>query len=206
MDYLKAIGHSSKQKEKVLNVNEIIDRLWCDKKAKFSTGYGEKFEAVFTQKDGFFYVVLSNDEEAIGFAAMKDEGEGRYSIVNDSSVHPHPGFAGIPGYGLVVKEKYRKRGFGAALLSLCIGVVQQDFKEKKENKQFEVLATDITRLGLGSYKNFGFQIKDGLQVTVGHYLQDDKIPEIVILQKKVPKLKRFIKRLGLGKKPSAESE
>jgi len=76
--------------------------------------------------------------------------------------------------------------------------VQRDCLEKSNTQSFKVLATDVTKLGLGCYHNFGFTIKEGLQVTAGYYTDPDHVPEIKILRKKASWLGRLKKRLGFG--------
>jgi ribosomal protein S18 acetylase RimI-like enzyme len=96
-----------------------------------------------------------------------------------------------------VKKKYRKRSVGAALLSLGIGIVQKDFRMKKESSQFVVVASDITHLGMGCYQNFGFQIKEGIRVSSGYYNDLDHVPEINILEKKATYWGRLKKRMRI---------
>ena len=124
-------------------------------------------------------------------------GEGTYSIVNDTEINPHPLFINTPGHGIEIIGKFRKRGLGAALLSLGIGIVQRDWRYNAEDKKFMVLASDITSLGMGCYQNFGFTIEEGMQVSTGYYTNLDTVPEINILDRKAPFSKRLKKRLRL---------
>lgn len=179
------------------SVDEIIDTLWHKRKATISTGH-ENLEVVLTRPGDFFDIVLSNAREPMGFITLKHEGKGRYSIVNDTKVNPHPTFANTPGHGIEVKKKYRKRGIGAALLSLGAGIAQRDYRTKKEEAQFEIIASDITGLGLGCYQNFGFQIKEGIRISQGYFNNPDRVPEINILKKKAAFFGRLKKRIRLG--------
>lgn len=196
MNYYEAIQYATKRNEKVTNLNELIDQLWTVGNTSISSGHKEKFIAVFTQIETFLDVTLSCELEPVGFISIKNEEDGIYSIVNDTSINPHPAFTNITGHGIEVKEKYRKRGIGAALLSLGLGVAQRHYKEKSTDRPFKVLATDITKLGIGCYQNFGFQIKEGMRITAGYYTDAELVPEIKILRKKISSIRRFINRMG----------
>lgn len=197
MSYLDAVEHASKEKEKVADTQGVIDTLWQEKKALLVNGYGESYEASFSRIEDHLDITLSQGNEPIGFIALKCEGGGRYSIVNNTRINPHPAITNTPGHGLAVREDFRKRGLGSALLSLGIGLAQKDFKEIKGTGRFEVLATDVTESGLGCYKNFGFKLLEGMTVTEGSYTDKDQVPGIIILRTKASFWGRLKKRLGL---------
>jgi len=183
-------------------VNEIIDTLWHKQKVMIPAGH-ESLEAVLTRPGNFFDIVLSNAREPMGFITLKHEGKGRYSIVNDTKVNPHPTFVNTPGHGIEVKKRYRKRGIGAALLSLGTGIAQRDYRTKKQEAQFEIIASDITGLGLGCYQNFGFKIREGIRISEGYFNNPNWVPEINILKKKAGFLRRLKKRIRLGAQKNA---
>lgn len=197
MSYLDAIEHASKNKERVPDTPGVIDTLWRDRKALLVNGYNETYEALFSRIEDHIDILLSQDQEPIGFITLKLVRDGTYSIVNNSKINPHPTITITPGHGLAIKEDFRKRGLGSALLSLAIGIAQRDHKEKESTAKFEVLATDITESGYGCYNNFGFQIMEGMKVTEGRYTDRDQVPEIKILRTKASFWVRFKKRLGI---------
>jgi len=176
------------------STEEIIKKLWSEQQVAFETDYEEEFEAVFTRPGGLFDVVLRNDREPVGFITLKNEREGLYSIVNDTAVNPHPTFANTPGHGIEVKKSYRKKGIGAALLSLGIGMVQQDYLAKDISAPFKVVATDISKLGLGCYRTFGFHIQEGLKVSSGEYSNLHAVPDVDIRSWKMPLPLRLLKK------------
>lgn len=176
----------------------LINTLWSEKKVVIETGYGEKFEAIFSRPHGFFDIVLSTPQEKVGFITLKHEKGGLYYIVNDTRLNPHPTFENNPGDGLEVKQKFRKRSIGAALLSLGIGVVQRDYKLMKEEEQFHVVASKMTYSGMGCYQNFGFHIDEGMWITSGTYYDLEHVPEIAIRKRKVSFWGRLKKRLRLS--------
>lgn len=180
------------------NTDEIIEKLWHEKKAFITTPDGEEFRGEFTNHAGFLDIVLSSESEPVGFITLKHEGKGTYSIVNDTKINPHPTFVNTPGHGLEVKKKYRKRSIGAALLSIGIGIAQRDFKTYWQDGIFKVVASDITHLGLGCYQHFGFQVRQGMLVSAGHYFNLECVPEINITKKKATRLTRLKKRLGFA--------
>ncbi|MBW2465969.1 MAG: GNAT family N-acetyltransferase [Deltaproteobacteria bacterium] len=175
--------------------SSVIDALWQERETTIPTNHDKQYKVVYSRPGNFFDIIISHDREPVGFITLKYEGEGTYSIVNDTQINPHPSFINTPGHGIEVKEKFRKRGFGAALLSLGIGIVQRDWQVNKKGGIFKVVASDITKQGLGCYKNFGFTIKEGMQVSAGYYTNPDTVPEISILQRKVFFTKRLKKRL-----------
>lgn len=179
-------------------IEDIINTLWTEGRVELETGDCESMIAVYSRPADFFDIVLSIQEEPAGFITLKNENSGRYSIVNETKVNQHPGFVNTPGHGLEVKYKFRKKGLGAALLTLGIGIAQKDFQAKNEAVEFVVVAGDITGLGLGCYQNFGFQIKEGMQISSGYYYDSDKVPEINILKKRAGIFQRLKKRLRLG--------
>jgi ribosomal protein S18 acetylase RimI-like enzyme len=197
MSYLAAVEHAMKEKEKVADTQGVIDILWQDKKAQLVNGFGERYEARFTRIGEYLDITLSQESIPVGFVTLISENDGKYSIVNDSNTSPHPAVTNTPGHGLAVREEFRKRGLGSALLSLGIGIAQKDFKEKGEVGEFKILATDVTESGLGCYKNFGFQIKEGMTVTEGYYLDKDHVPGIKILRGKASFWGRLKKRLSV---------
>lgn len=101
MDYRQAMQYASKQKEIVDNLHELIDRLWIEGRAILIAGHGEQFVAVFSQKGQLFDVTISCGKEAVGYISIKTEVDGIYSIVNDTSINPHPTFDNT-GHGLEV--------------------------------------------------------------------------------------------------------
>jgi ribosomal protein S18 acetylase RimI-like enzyme len=183
----------------MLPVAEIIQKLWTEQRVSFETDYEEEFKAVFSRPGDLFDVVLHQAREAVGFITLKNEKEGRYSIVNDLKINPHPSFDNTPGHGIEVKRKHRKKGIGGALLSLGIGMVQQDYKGKQPSAPFKVVATDITSLGLGCYRAFGFEIREGVKVSEGEYTNVHSVPELAIRSWKMPLLFRFIHKFRTNK-------
>lgn len=179
----------------MLPIAELIQELWTQQRVRFETDYEEEFEAVFSRPGGLFDIVLYQAGDAVGFITLKNEKPGRYSIVNDLKINPHLTFDNTPGHGIEVKRKHRKKGIGAALLSLGIGMVQQDFKLQQPSAPFKVVATDISRLGLGCYRTFGFDIREGIKVSEGEYSVIDTVPELDIRSWKMPLLFRVIRKL-----------
>jgi ribosomal protein S18 acetylase RimI-like enzyme len=178
----------------MLSTEEIIKKLWSKQHVAFETDYEEAFEAVFSRPGGLFDVIIRSGQEPVGFITLKNEKEGLYSIVNDSAVNPHPTFANTPGHGIEVKKQYRKKGIGAALLSLGIGMAQQDYLTKSTPAPFMVVATDITKLGLGCYRTFGFHIQEGIKVSTGEYTNLHAVPDLNIRSWKMPLPLRLIKK------------
>ena len=176
------------------STEEIIKKLWSDQQVVFETDYEEKFEAVFSRPGGLFDVIIRSGQEPVGFITLKNEREGLYSIVNDTVVNPHPTFVNTPGHGIEVKKPYRKKGIGAALLSLGIGMAQQDYLAKDISAPFKVVATDISKLGLGCYRTFGFHIQEGLTVSSGEYSNLHAVPDIDIRSWKMPLPLRLLKK------------
>ena len=179
----------------MLSTAEIIQKLWSEHQVGFETDYEEVFEALFSRPGGLFDVVLRNDREPVGFISLKNEKPGLYSIVNDTAVNPHPTFVNTPGHGIEVKKKYRKKGIGAALLSLGIGMVQQDYLAEQMSAPFKVVATDITKLGMGCYRTFGFKIMEGIKISSGEYTHLHTVPAVDIRSWKMPLPLRLIKKL-----------
>jgi ribosomal protein S18 acetylase RimI-like enzyme len=178
----------------MLSTEEIIKKLWSEQQVVFETDYEEEFKAVFSRPGGLFDVVIRSGHDPVGFITLKNEREGLYSIVNDTVVNPHPTFVNTPGHGIEVKKQYRKKGYGAALLSLGIGMAQQDYLTQNTPVPFKVVATDITKLGLGCYRTFGFHIQEGLKVSSGEYIDLHTVPDLNIRPWKMPLPLRFIKR------------
>jgi hypothetical protein len=174
--------------------SSVIDELLKERQATILTKHDKKYRIVYSRPGGFFDVVISHDGDPIGFITLKNVGEGTYSIVNDIKINPHPSFINTPGHGMEVKETFRKRGLGATLLSLGIGIVQRDWRINGKGKNFKVVASDITSQGFGCYQNFGFTIKEGMKVSTGYYTNPDTVPDINILSRKVPFSKRIKKR------------
>ncbi len=180
----------------MIPTNTIIEELWEEGEVVFETDYEELFRAEFSRPGGLFDVVLyGKSNDAIGFVTLKEEEEGLYSIVNDTAVNAHPDFVNTPGLGIEVKKKYRKKGIGAALLSLGIGIVQRHYGARQVDVPFRVVATDITKEGLGCYRTFGFEIIEGLTVSTGEYTELKTLPEVNIRSWKMPFLLRFMRRL-----------
>lgn len=177
--------------------DRVIRDLWKDGETAFTTTFGEKYTITFSRPADFLDIVLTGSSGPVGFITLKFEGEGTYSIVNDTEVNPHPTFINTPGHGVEVKTEYRKKGLGAALLSIGIGIAQQDWQAHDRGGIFQVVASDITNEGLGCYQNFGFTIKEGMRVSSGYYTASGKVPEINILPGRVSFLKRLKKRLRL---------
>jgi GNAT superfamily N-acetyltransferase len=178
------------------SVNELIETLWTEHSVLFETDYEEEFTVVLNRIQVFFDIVLYSKDckDAMGFLTLKNEKEGLYSIVNDTAVNPHPTFVNTPGHGIEVKKKYRRKGIGGALLSLGIGVVQRHYKTARPPAPFRVVATDISKLGLGCYRSFGFDIKEGFKVSMGEYTDLQEVPELGIRPWKMPFLLRFFRR------------
>lgn len=179
----------------MLSTEEIIKKLWSEQRVHFETDYEELFEAVFSRPGDLFDVEIRNSREPMGFITLKNEKPGLYSIVNDTAVNPHPAFVNTPGHGIEVRKKYRKKGIGAALLSLGIGMVQQHYVAEETSAPFKVVATDITKLGLGCYRTFGFKIMEGIKISSGEYTNLHKVPAVDIRPWKMPFLLRLIKKL-----------
>lgn len=197
MSYLAAVEHAAIQKEKIPDTEGAIETLWQDNKVLLTNGYGEKYEATFKRIEDYIDIILSHKEGPVGFITLKFEGGGKYSIVNDTKLNPHPTITKTPGHGIAVKEDFRKRGLGSALLSLGIGIAQKDFKSRNKPSTFEIWATDITESGFGCYNNFGFKIKEGMKVSEGVYSKEDGVPEIRFLRNKASLWGRLKKRLGI---------
>jgi ribosomal protein S18 acetylase RimI-like enzyme len=179
----------------MLSTAEIIQKLWSEQQVRFETDYEEVFDAVFSRPGGLFDVVLRTSRESVGFITLKNERPGLYSIVNDTAINPHPTFVNTPGHGIEVRKKYRKKGIGAALLSLGIGMVQQDYLARETTAPFKVVATDITKLGLGCYRTFGFKIMEGIKISSGEYTHLHTVPAVDIRSWKMPLPLRLIKKL-----------
>ncbi|NOX25028.1 MAG: GNAT family N-acetyltransferase [Deltaproteobacteria bacterium] len=175
----------------------IIDQLWKRGEVVFLTNYGKKFQVVFSRPHGFFDLVIANKREAMGFITLKDEGRGKYSIVNDTAVNSHPSFVNTPGHGIEVKKKYRKRGIGGVLINLAVRMIEKDRQAGKKSKRFMIVASDITNQGLGCYQKFGFAIKEGMSVNAAYYVCPAELPDLNIL----PVQASFFKRLCLRLKP-----
>jgi GNAT superfamily N-acetyltransferase len=178
----------------MLSTAAIIKKLWSEQQVVFETDYEEKFEAVFSRPGGLFDVVIRSGNDPVGFITLKNEKEGLYSIVNDTAVNPHSTFVNTPGHGIEVKKQYRKKGIGAALLSLGIGIAQHDYLTKKSSAPFKVVATDISKLGLGCYRTFGFHIQEGLKISSGEYTSLHAVPDLNIRPWKMPLPLRLLKK------------
>ncbi len=194
----KNIGRADSSVELTVESKDlIIDQLWKRGEVVFSTNYGEKFQVVFSRPHGFFDLVIANKREAMGFITLKDEGRGKYSIVNDTTVNFHPSFVNTPGHGIEVKKKYRKRGIGGVLINLAVSVIEKDRQAGKKSKRFMIVASDITNQGLGCYQKFGFVIREGMSVDAAYYMCPAELPALNIL----PVQASFFKRLCLRLKP-----
>ena len=181
------------------SIQQLLGVLWRESASCVTCPDGKHYNITFSRPHDFFDVMMHEDCEPMGFITLKQEGGGVYSIVNETKTNPHPGFTNTPGHGIEVKERYRKRGIGKALLSIGIGLVQQDWREKGKPGEFTVVASDVTASGLGCYQNFGFIVKEGMAVTQCSYRETDYVPDFLILPKKASLLKRFKKRLRLGR-------
>ncbi|MDH4317570.1 MAG: GNAT family N-acetyltransferase [Desulfobulbaceae bacterium] len=184
--------------KKLVEIQDVLELLWRDSEVEIPAMEGRDYHIVYSRPAGFFDVVMTEESEPVGFITMKYEGEGVYSIVNETKKNPHPGFVNTPGHGIEVKEKFRKRGIGKALLSLGIGLVQRDWREHKKNEgRFTVVASDVTDSGLGCYQNFGFIVKEGMAVTKCFYVDSERVPELGILARRASFWKRLKKRLRM---------
>ncbi|MCF6290024.1 MAG: GNAT family N-acetyltransferase [Desulfobacterales bacterium] len=177
------------------NIDKVIEALWDKREASIYGADGKEYRVIFSRPGGFFDVSILDNLEPMGFITLKHENKGLYSIVNDTKINPHSSLANTPGHGIEVKEKFRKRGAGKALLSVGIGIIQRDWRLEQRGGEFKVIASDITNIGLGCYHNFGFTIKEGMAVSSCYYTDPDTVPEINILPKKVCFIKRLAKRL-----------
>lgn len=175
--------------------DRVLDTLWDKNQTRLTTTTGESYFVSFSRPAEFLDIVIAFNKTPVGFVTLKYEGDGKYSIVNDTQVNPHPTFINTPGHGIEVKTEYRKKGLGAALLSIGIGIAQRDWKAGGRDGAFKVVASDITSDGMGCYQNFGFTIKEGMLVSEGYYSDSEKVPEVNILAGKAPFLKRLWKRL-----------
>jgi len=180
------------------NIEKVIEELWNKGKAIILSTDGKEYTLAFSRPQDFFDIIIHYNLEPIGFITLKYENSGLYSIVNDTKCNPHSSFINTPGHGIEVKKNFRKRGIGKALLSIGIGIVQMDWRSQKGVGQFKVVASDITNIGLGCYHNFGFTIKEGMNVSSCYYTNPDTVPEINILPKKVSIIKRITKRIHLN--------
>lgn len=179
------------------STDSVIDDLWNEREAMLTTSFGESYKILFSRPADFFDIVIASSFEPIGFITLKNEGAGTYSIVNDTKVNPHPSFINTPGHGIEVKNKFRKRGVGAALLSIGIGIVQEDWRLHNRGGDFKVVASDMTSQGLGCYQNFGFVIMEGMRVSSGYYTDTGSVPEINILPGRASFFRRLKTRLRL---------
>ena len=177
----------------------IIDQLWERQETLISTDNGDKYQVIFSRPHNFYDIIISHNEEPVGFITLKDEGKGKYSIVNDTKINSHPGFINTPGHGIEVLMKYRKRGIGGGMISLGVGMIIKGRLDKKQSKRFLLIASDITSQGLGCYQNFGFTVREGMNVSAAYYTTPKTIPEINILPVKVSFFKRLRVRLKLIK-------
>ncbi len=181
------------------SIDKIILELWDNQETVIIANDGGECRITFSRPDDFFDIVIFNKLEPMGFITLKYESNGLYSIVNDTSANFHPSFINTPGHGIEVKTKFRKRGLGKALLSIGIGMVQKDWQVNPKDGRFKVTASDITKVGLGCYKNFGFTIKEGMAVSSCDYTDPENVPEINILPRKASFLTRLQKRLFRNK-------
>ena len=179
------------------STESVIDELWRVGETMLNTDSGEKYLITYSRPSGFLDVIFTSSTESVGFITIKYEGGGIYSIVNDTSVNPHSSLLNTPGHGIKVKNKFRKRGLGAALLSIGIGIAQRDWHARGMEGNFKIVASDITNEGLGCYQNFGFTIQEGMSVSSGYYMDSEHVPEINILPGRVSFFKRLRKRLRL---------
>lgn len=177
----------------------MLNALWRNSEMTLTCDDGTKYKIVFSRPHGFFDVIMFTESEPIGFITLKYEGDGIYSIVNETKKNLHPGFINTPGHGIEVIERFRKRGIGKALLSIGIGLTQRDWRENGKKGRFTVVASDVTNSGLGCYQNFGFIVQEGMAVTRCHYHDSEHIPKLRILPQKASFLKRLKKRLRLGR-------
>ncbi len=177
------------------NIDKVIEELWDKRETSIYGTSGKEYRVTFSRPSGFFDVAVFDKQEPMGFITLKHENNGLYSIVNDTKSNPHASLANTPGHGIEVKEKFRKRGIGKALLSLGIGIIQRDWRLEQRGGEFKVIASDITSSGLGCYHNFGFTVKQGMAVSSCYYSDPDTVPEINILPRKVCFIKRLAKRL-----------
>lgn len=182
----------------MIDIQQLVDRLWRESTATVPAMEGKSYEIIYSRPADFYDVVMSEELEPVGFITMKYEGDGVYSIVNETKKNLHPGFINTPGHGIEVRERFRKRGIGKALLSIGIGLAQRDWRENKKNEgRFTIVASDVTDSGLGCYQNFGFTVKEGMAVTKCFYLDSERVPELGILASRASFWKRLRKRLRL---------
>ncbi len=178
------------------STDATIDQLWKKREGVISTDYGANYQVVFTRPQSFFDVIIYNDQDPMGFITLKDKGKGVYSIVNDTKTNLHPSFINTPGHGIEVKTKYRKRGIGGILINLALGMIQKERQANKQSKRFMIVASDITKEGLGCYRNFGFTVREGMRISAAYFVSPKTTPETNILQAKASFFKRLKVRLG----------
>lgn len=178
---------------------DIVEQLWARHETLISTDHGAKYQVIFSRPHSFFDLIIADKRESIGFITLKDESKGIYSIVNDTEINFHPSFINTPGHGIEVKEKYRKRGIGGALISLGVGIIKKYRQANQKSKRFMIVASNITSEGLGCYRNFGFNVREGMSVSAAYYTNYKMMPEINILPARVSFLKRLRGRLKLIK-------
>ncbi|MDH3348309.1 MAG: GNAT family N-acetyltransferase [Desulfobulbaceae bacterium] len=183
----------------MIDVQQVLELLWLESETIITGIEGKPYKIVFSRPQDFFDVVMFEEDQQVGFITLKYEGDGVYSIVNETKKNIHPGLINTPGHGIEVKKQYRKRGVGKALLSIGIGLVQRDWRKNKKEGRFTVVASDVTASGLGCYRNFGFIVREGMAVTHCHYMEEEKVPALCILDRKASFWKRFKMRLNLGK-------
>jgi len=182
------------------HITEVIAELWERKETIIRAG-DMNMEATLKQPfDNWFDIMLRNGTtgEIIGYITLTRRDEGIYDIITHPGIVQHPEF-GNTYIGMEVNKKYQHRGFGQALLSLGVGVVQRDFKKRGGRGKFEVLATGLGGINLIPHKPFGFEIFDpplygflpqvqaesnGFKIydpsPRGRYTNPHKVPEIMI--------------------------
>ncbi len=137
------------------DVNKLIDDLWVNHLVRLTNPPKKVFYARYNLFKGNNHdVVIFNNFDTVGFITLRNSGK-NYRILNDSLVVPHEGFSNKLGYGIEVKEKYERRNFGHALLSLGIGVAIKDFNEKGL-EDFVVKVSGISSK-THFYESFGFE-------------------------------------------------
>ena len=183
----------------MIAVQQVLELLWLESETIINGIEGKPYKIVFSRPQNFFDVVMVEGDRKVGFITLKYEGDGVYSIVNETKKNFHTGFINTPGHGIEVSKEYRKRGVGKALLSIGIGLVQRDWQQNRKKGRFTVVASDVTASGLGCYRNFGFIVREGMAVTHCHYMESENVPELCILDQKASFWKRLKMRLHLGK-------
>lgn len=168
----------------------IVETLWEQGKVTLPDPLNLKTTAYLDRaRENIFDILIAADPpykaEQVGFITVEKRPHGVYQIYSDRG---HPLIESRRHYGIGVSPQYCNRGFGQTLLTLGIGVAQEDFYGRPSTRDFMIFGNEPTYDSQGMYKNAGFKpFKTDGKVSHVAYEDPNALPEINILMQPVKK-------------------